>query len=140
MTTLYLTTEEQAVFASLSDALREGWTVEVESLPIEDSAAKRAIRFQLLRVRDARLLQLRDSIANAKDIDAVVTLIRDQNLKDIHEEDLQQIFFALGPVVVTKLIQSMLSEVQTDTDIEGITALTVIRHSLLSARVPNTAL
>lgn len=140
MTTLYLTTEEQEKFASLAPSLREGWTVETESLPIEDSAAKRAIRFQLLRVRDARLLQLRDSIANAKDIDAVVTLIRDQNLKDIHEEDLQQIFFALGPVVVTKLIQSMLSEVQTDTDIEGITALTVIRHSLLSARVPNTAL
>lgn len=136
MNTLYLTDKESSLFTTLASEVTEGWQVEAEVLPIQDTPEKRVVRMSLLRIRDPKLVMVQQS-AKSGDINTVIDAVKNHDLADVHEEDLKQIFFALGPVVVTKLIESMLPEAKTDQDIEGITALTVIRHALLSARQPS---
>lgn len=133
MKTLHLTDSEQALYQNLAADVRDGWEIATEDLPIQDSPEKRAVRMSLLRIRDPKLVLIQE-LAAGGDSKAVIDAIQNHDLSEVNEEDLQQIFFALGPVVVTKLIESMIPEAKTDKDVEGITALTVIRHALLSAQ------
>ena len=67
---------------------------------------------------------------------AIAALLADFDLKDVDEDDVAELFFALGPAAVTQLIAALFVTATTDADIEGITALTVIRHSVLAALQP----
>lgn len=133
--TAFLTEQEQQQFSVLPKELRDGWSIELEKFPIKDSEEKRLVRMSLLRIRDPKLTLLREKAENG-DIDALIDSIKNTDLSGVNEEDLQQIFFAIGPVTLTKLIEYMIPTAQIDKEVEGVTALTVIRHSLLSAQNP----
>jgi hypothetical protein len=133
MKTLFLTPQEQAVFDALSDDLKEGWETEGETLTYDDTPQKRMIRLSLLRLHDPVLLELRDRAEKAQSPEELANLLHDLDLKDIDDGDLASLFFALGPVVLSQLISHLLGAVTNDKDIEGVTALTVIRHSILSS-------
>lgn len=136
MRTLHLTMQEQVLFDTLPDALREGWETEAETLSYEDTPQRRMIRLSLLRLHDPKLLAFREQAKQAQSAEEIAVLMESIDLKDVDEGDLAELFFALGPVTLSLLIAALLRTVKTDTDIEGITALTVIRHSVLASLQP----
>lgn len=133
MRTLHLTAQEQTLFHAFPDALRDGWEMEAETLSYEDSLQRRMIRLSLLRLHDPKLLALRDQAQKADSVETIAALLVDFDLKEVDEDDLAELFFALGPVAITQLMAALFATAQTDADIEGITALSVIRHSVLAA-------
>ena len=139
MNPLFLLREEQAAFEALSSDLREGWEVEMETATYEDSVEKQIMRLSILRLHDPTLKELRDKAQSAGSVEEVATLLQDFDLKDVDEDDLAELFFAMGPTILSQLIASLLASAKTDDDIEGITALTTIRHSVLHALAPSSS-
>lgn len=136
MNTLYLTAEEQRLFDALSSDMREGWQTQMEDERYADSADKQMIRLSLVRLHDPRLLKLKKQAEQAGSIEEVATLIQSMNLKDVDEDDLAELFFALGPAALSRLIVDLLAAAKSDSDVEGVTALTIIRHSILTSLHP----
>ncbi len=133
MNTLYLTWPEQILFQELPSGLTEGWKIDTEHLGFVDTPERRELRLSLVRIHDRRLLDLREKVQKAQTIEEVASYIQDMDLKGIDDDDIASLFFGLGPTYISSLIQHMLRTVTTDRELEGITALTVIRHSMLNA-------
>lgn len=137
---LYLTAAEIDAFQELSDALREGWVVHEEKTDGRaDDPARRAIRMQMLRLRDPKLMQFVASAQNSNSADALAALILDTDMAHVSDHDMAELFFAIGHAPVTAVVASLLARVSTDEDVEAIAALTLIRHSLLAAHSPTSA-
>jgi len=137
MNTLYLFPAEQTVFDSLSADLKDGWSVEAEEKTYEDSAQKRAIRLSMARVHDPVLMHLRDKAYKAGTVEEVAGYINETDLKRVDEDDIAELFFALGPDIIGRLIAYMLQTAKTDTDIEGIVSLSLIRHEIYQSFAPS---
>src|SRR3989344_8023312 len=133
MNTLTLTKEEEKAFAELSEAVREGWDVQAETIRYEDAPAKQLMRLSLLRLHDPALLALGEKAGRAGCGDELVALIQGMDVSAVDDSDLAELFFALGPTVLSELIAVQIASAKTDADVEGVQALTVIRHSILSS-------
>jgi hypothetical protein len=133
MNTLHLTPGEQQLFDALPGDLREGWQTQAETLTYADTPAKREVRLGLMRLHDPLLLKVRDATQHSSTAMEMVDVLKNINLKDVDEDDIASLFFALGPNDMSHLIAHLLQNAKTDLDLEGITALTVIRHSILEA-------
>ena len=136
MNTLTLTKEEEKAFAELPEAVREGWDVQAETIRYEDTPAKQLMRLSLLRLHDPALLALREKAGRAGSGDELVALIQGMDVSAVDDSDLAELFFALGPTVLSELIAVQIASAKTDADVEGVQALTVIRHSILSSFHP----
>jgi hypothetical protein len=136
MNTLYLTDKEKILFDMLPEDLREGWTVEKEVISFIDTYQKLQVRLALLRVHDPDVKSLRTKIQHAQQLDEVEKSLRDFDLKKISDDDMAALFFALGPALVTRMIFKSLQEVKDDKDMESLTALTVIRNTILASYSP----
>lgn len=135
MTTLHLTTAEQVLWAKVPQNLQSGWTVEVETGTWRDSPERRRMRMQLVHLKDPKLLAFMEKAKSAASADALATLLAETDLKGVIDADIAELFFALGPAAVGKLIELMLMSAKADADVEGIAALTTIRRSLYAALV-----
>lgn len=136
MTNIHLTASEQKFYDKLSSDLKGGWTVEQEVLQSNDSPAKRKMRLHLMKVHDPVIKVFLESAAGAKSSEELAELLISTSLKDVHDNDLEELFFALGPDALSDFIASELQKVKTDDDLESVVALTVIRHSLLESMQP----
>ncbi len=134
MNTLYLTAGERGIFAKLSDALREGWNAEDEKGDFSDSEEKLSMRMALLRLHDPKLLDVQKQAAGLSS-EKLAALLAQTNLKGVSDDDLAELTFAIGPSILSKLIAGLLLQVKTDEELEDISALTLIRHSLLQSYV-----
>lgn len=133
MNTLHLTPAERPLFDALPATLREGWKVEHEGRGFVDTPERMELRLALLRIHDPKLLQLRQRTQEAQTVDEVAAAIASMDLSEVDDDDLASLFFALGPDYLSRLIIHLLQKVQTDKDVEDVTGLTVIRHSILEA-------
>ena len=133
MTTIYLSAEEKLLFEKLPETLRDGWITEEETKTADDTFEQRLVRMQLMHLRDPKLQAILKLVSESSSIDQVVNVIQSQDLTHIDNADLSELFFALGPTVISALILFLLKSVKTDKDIEGIVALTLIRNKLLVA-------
>ena len=131
MNTLYLTSSEQALYDNLSVDVKDGWEVETEELTYDDTYEQQIIRLSLVRLHDPSLIALRDKAAQTHSLEEVAALMRNVDLKMVEEDDLAELCFAIGPSALSQLISLLLAQAQTDKDIEGVTALSVIRHAVL---------
>lgn len=131
---LYLTADEKKVFDGLSKTVREGWTVEEETSDISDTAEQMSMRMELMRFEDPSLAAFQSKVSGAASLEDLATLIQQTDLSDVNEDSLAELFFALGPVVLTRLIGPLLADAQTDAHVSSLEALTGIRHSLLLSR------
>ncbi len=66
-------------------------------------------------------------------IDEAVKTLVDEDLSGVDEDDLAQLFFAMGPAAITELISKHLESLTTDEAVEQLAALTTIRHSILAS-------
>jgi len=133
MTTIYLSAEEMKIFENLPEALHRGWVIEEEKNTADDSYEKRLVRMQLMHLRDPKLQMLLEETSKCTSVEEVVHVIQNQDLTHIDTADLSELFFVLGPTVLTALIAFLMKSAQTDEDIEGIVALSLIRNKLLVA-------
>lgn len=133
MASLYLTKEEKKIFDALSEGVRDGWEVEEENGTFDDNAEKMRTRLALLRLHDPKLMSLRDKASGSTDIDRIAELVQEMDLSGISEDDLAELFFALGPSVLSTIIGDLLKSATTDKDIDDLQSLTFIRHELLAS-------
>ncbi len=132
MNALSLTAEEKKMFDGLSAKVKEGWEAQEEKGSYQDSPEKLSTRLALLRVHDPKLLEFQKKAAGLS-AEKLSELIAKTDLTGVTDDDLAQLSFAIGPTILTRLIGGLLQAVKTDDDLEGIAALTVIRHSLLES-------
>lgn len=133
MNKLHLTPAEQSLFEALPEALREGWEVASETLTYTDNPQKQVVRLSLLRLHDPTLKAFREKVMQCEGMEQIVSLIQNTDLSDVQEEDIAQLFFALGPEVLSRMITAMLSQASADKHIETIAGFASIRHSILSS-------
>ena len=124
-TTLYLLPEEAAVFAKLSDGLREGWEVKTEVATAFESAEVLKVRASMARF---------DLVPELKAF--VETLMKggkpdSSKLKSIPESALPEFFFTIGAQGVTALLRVLLAQTKTDNDVKGLAGFSHIRHDIL---------
>ncbi len=130
---LYLTADESTVFQSLPDAVRDGWKVEREERTYADSPEKKATRISLMRLHDRKLLDFQKKAQTAQSDRELAAALASMDLKGVAEDDLAELFFALGPTALSMLIAELLAAAKNDSDLEDIASLTAIRESILSA-------
>lgn len=133
MNTLYLTQAEHKTFDAFSDALKDGWEVEAETAQYTDTRQKQLIRLSLVRLHDPKLVALRESVQKCSTKEEVIALLQEKDLTDVGNDELAELFFALGPATLSGLIYAVLAQSSTDKDLEALAALTLIRHTMLSA-------
>ncbi len=133
MNELFLTAVEQKLFDALSSDLREGWNVELESDSPTETSEHIRMRLYLLQLNDPKLVSFRERIKACETSDALAAQIAKMDLSGVSDEDLAELFFALGPNALSFLIADGLTNAKTDTDLDAIEALMLIRHSLLTA-------
>lgn len=135
MDTLFLTAEEQELFESLSPQIKEGWNVKEESSVPKDSSERIGVRLQLLHLRDPQLQTFQKNARELSSAEDLSALLGSTDLSAVADADLAELAFALGAANISALIESMLREVKSDDDLAGVSALAVIRHSLVAAAV-----
>jgi len=134
MNTIYLTGQEKRIFSQLSDVLREGWDIEEEKGQFQDSEEKLSMRMALLRLHDPKLLEMQKRAVGLSS-EKLAELLAKTSLKGVEDDDLAELTFAIGPSILSKLIAGLLLQAKTDAELEDISALALIRHSLLKSYV-----
>ena len=128
---VFLTISEQSVFSTLPAAVHTMATIESEMLSYEDSEKKREIRARNMQLRHPSLLKLRERLTSTLTPKEVAAILATMDLSVLPEDDLAELYFAMGPTVISDLIGNLLKNVRTLEDFEALTSLTLIRHSLL---------
>ena len=131
---LFLTAAEQEIFLKLSDALREGWVVEQATPVPQDDPARRAIRLQMLHLKDPALQAFVRRAQACTAANELAEHLATLKLSTLVDADMAELLFALGPQTLTAFIGSLLSSVTNDEQLQDIEALTVIRETLSSSR------
>jgi hypothetical protein len=131
--TLHLTKGERALFDKLPDNLREGWEVQDETRVFKDTPEKRRMRLELMRVSSPQLRDFQKKAPEMKTVDELLAAMDGVNLSALDDDDILQLYFAMGPGAVGALIVAHLSEAADDSAVEGVSALSLIRFGLLNS-------
>lgn len=132
--TLFLTASEQETFVKMSDALREGWVVQPATAVPQDNPARRAIRLQMLHLKDPALMAFVRRAQTCTAANELAQHLATLKLSACIDADLAELCFALGPQTLTVLIGFLLASASNDEQLQDIEALTVIREALSSSR------
>lgn len=133
MNTLFLKAHETSAFDALSADLREGWSVETETLSFQDTDHRRRIRFELLRVEDPAMKKFLESAAQAESADAFEALVKDTDFEKLSDADFSELMFAIGPDGIGILLEAALKNVKNDEDIAYAAELSQVRHGILES-------
>lgn len=133
MSTLFLTAAEKKLFDALPKEVKGEWTVEEERMTFEDSPEKRQVRLRNMQLKHPKLASLRNRAKSLKSSDEFQKLSEEIDFNAVSEDDLMELYFAMGPNILSEIIGMTLSNVKTSDGFLGVVALTAIRHSLLVA-------
>jgi len=133
---LHLTKTEKDLFAALPDSVRNGWKTEDEALTFEDTDHRRYMRMSVMKLHDPRLLGLKKKLMELKDKpEEARKVLEDLDIRTVNDDDMLQLFYAMGPAPITYMILSSLQPDATDEDLKNVAALSMIRHMILLAFV-----
>jgi hypothetical protein len=131
---LYLTAEEQKLFTEqVADHLRDGFNVETETLRFEDTPHRQRLRMETMYLTSPSLKAFADQVAKGMSVQDMGKLFSTFNPQDISETDFGQIFFGLGPTVMTAYLWQYLQDVRSDDDVMTLAAFTQLRHIILTS-------
>lgn len=133
---VFLTAHEQSAFLQLPAAIRPMATVEPEVLSYQDNDKRREIRVRNMQLRHPTLLQLKERLTSASALKEVTALLATMDFSVLPEDDLAELYFAMGPNVVSQLLTNLLPNVRSKEDLEALVSLSLIRHSLLLSLSP----
>jgi len=125
---LYLTTDERTLFDALPAKLKEGWEVKEEKGTYQDDDMKRMLRMTFVRLQDPALKQLQVKLKSVKNEQELVELGKTVDFSSASEEDLAELFFAMGAENMTLVIRMQLAEVRSDSDLDAVSMLSNVRH------------
>ena len=126
MHTVYLTAEEQKVFATLSDSIREGVTIQNEEFDTFESDKQLAMRYHLADFTlYPEVKQIAEAVLNGEDPSSF-------SLEDVPADVQKELYFTIGARGVDLLIRYVLREIEEAEDCAALCALTNARHELLS--------
>lgn len=105
-TTIFLTAEEKELFNPLSDDLKGDWELKDEVINYEESADKQRMRCKLMKLSDPVLQKAFDEIQSieANSQEAFAAWVDSLKLAELNDEDINEIFYALGPVSISKML------------------------------------
>ena len=132
MNTLYLTADEKKLYDALSDDLKEGWETEEETITFEDTDELRQLRIDLMEVSSPVTKDIQEKAQGKKTMQEAAEALKDYDLTNLSEDDMWEVFFALGPDTVTSMIEKLFVDVKEDKDVENISTFSIVRHELLT--------
>ena len=131
---LYLTTDEQKVFAKVPEKVRKGAAVETETLMFKDTTEHLEARMRELKLQHPALKKLQQDAKKQKFTqEDIAKLSATIDLSDLSKDDLTELAFAWGPGVFTGMIAMILPAVTTTEDLADLGNLAGLRHGLLLA-------
>jgi len=133
MHTLYLTTDEQKLFAKLPADLTKDVPVEEEKIEYEDTPMRRGIRLKQLSVTDASLKKFFGTAALAASEAEFVSMLCSLDLRSVSTDDIAEIMFAVGPDGTGFMIAQALENAESHDAVELATALSLLRHEMLES-------
>ena len=130
---LHLTVDEKKLFAKLPENLREGWEVKEEKGEYEDTDKKKMLRMAFLNLTDPKLQDFQKKAQHAKSADELIALTKTLTLTAMLPEDLRELLFAMGSDGMTGLLAVLLTQAQTDEDLDAISFISSIRELFFKA-------
>ncbi len=133
---LNLTKIELHLFKALPADVQDGWKTVEETLTFEDTDYRRYMRMSVMKLHDPRLVSLRSKLMELKDDPAAAQKVLDDlDLATINDDDLLQLFYAMGPDPISLMILHLLQPGADDQNVKMASALSIIRHVILLAFV-----
>lgn len=130
--TIFLTETERISFDRLPSSVKEGWETQAETFTSYESERQMKIRYSLADFSfHPEINTFVEHIVNGGEPDMNV-------LDSLTPEVEKEIFFVLGARGVKSLIETLLTEIENDEDMELLAALSVVRHELLSINASAT--
>ncbi|MBU0458006.1 hypothetical protein KJ652_00370 [Patescibacteria group bacterium] len=125
LNTIHLTAEEKPQFDNFSDDLKEGWTVEDETIDAYEPPEVLKMRMQMVDLdKYPEALTILERLQSGEKL-------MDINLNDVGDDILRELAFTIGAKGMNVLIRSVLKSAKTDEDVEGLAGMTLIRHEIL---------
>ena len=131
--TLHLRKEEAKIFHGLPKDLQDGWKVGEEKGTSDERPEELMMRYQMVSFSDPKLQKLIGAARAAQTPEAFEKIASGFDFSALSHEEMAEVFFTLGTRLLGKIIQTHLQEVKNDEDLQGIAALSEIRHLLLEA-------
>jgi len=128
---LHLTAAEASLFTALPAELQGGWGVEEERVMFEDSPEQLRMRVRLLRLKHPAIDAFRERVKGVQGEEDFRKLVEETDFSSLRENEISQFFFALGPEVISRIIEAELTQVTTNEGLNDVAALAAIRHFLL---------
>ncbi len=130
--TLFLTAKEQAALTSIPAVLVAKTVMQTETLAYADTPQRRSIRVRNMQLAHPAFRELKEKFSGGT-LAECMKFVAEIPFESVSEDDLTELYFAMGPDVLTSLIAGMLPHVHSDDDVEALMSLSFIRHSLLSS-------
>lgn len=131
MATLYLRACEQELVGNLPSDLAELLPIEEEASMEYETHTELVVRMRLVasdahpEVREL-VLNILETLQQGRDLDPLL-------LNTVPHESLPVVYFGMGALGLSALIEVLIPSVKTQSDLEGIAGLSKIRHLLLEA-------
>lgn len=134
MAALYLTPAEERLFRALPGSVIHGYSVLSEQVTFEDTAQRRFSRLDLMQLDGGGSLRKTfESLRADTDEKSIIAIASGIDCKSMSEHDLREVFFVLGPVGMSVLVSKSLTLAETPEDMDGVAALSAIRHELIAS-------
>ncbi len=130
---LTLTPDEKKIFDALSDALKDGWKTEVETLKSYERPDELLMRYEMASFSNPACKALADAAMTAKSADDIEKIASGFDITKLSESEMAELFFTLGTKWMSGVIRYLLSKAESDSDIEGIAHLSTVRNMLLTS-------
>lgn len=130
---LHLRKEEAKIFRGLPKDLQDGWKVAEEKGTSDERPEELMMRYQMASFDHPSIRAFIKSVQGAKSVGEIEKAAASFDLTSLPQEQAAELFFVLGTNLMGRMIQYLLPKAAHDKDLEGLAALTLIRHFLLEA-------
>ncbi len=133
--TLFLKADERTLFDRLPESMQEGWSVQEDVMDYVDSPDRRRVRMSAICIQDPRLKAFHDRLHASITLEEATQLLQDLDVRTMHDVDVREIVYALGPDVLSAIIALVLRTAASDEDLLDVVAYSTARHLFFARHV-----
>lgn len=133
--TLFLKADERTLFDRLPESMQEGWSVQEDVMDYIDSPDRRRVRMSAICIQDPRLKAFHDRLHASITLEEATQLLQDLDVRTMHDVDVREIVYALGPDVLSAIIALVLRTAASDEDLLDVVAYSTARHLFFARHV-----
>ena len=127
---IHLTAAERKLFEKIDSSLTAEWNVKDAVITYEETPEKRVARLRLLKVQSPDLRRMQLHAMKAESEEKLESIISSIDVDSLGREDFKEVFYALGPDMISRMLEEHLPKSQAAEDIEGLAGIAMIRHLL----------